>query len=72
MAKSWIGMDPNYYAKEKNGLSTLEEEKMNYLPTGVLKQDTDAPEYCDMYKEIQKVHQGKRGKITPDDFAKKI
>ncbi len=49
-----------------------EEEKMNHLPTGILKQDTEAPEYCEMYKEIQKVHQGLRGPITPDDFKKKL
>jgi len=49
-----------------------EEEQLNLLPTGVLKQDTEALEYCDMYAEIQKVHQGERKKITQDDFAKKI
>ena len=48
------------------------EEQMNKLPTGILKQDTEAEEYCDMYKEIQAVHQGKRGKITQDDFEKKL
>ena len=49
-----------------------EEEQLNIFPTGILKQDTEADEYCDMYAEIQKVHQGKRGKITQDDFEKKI
>lgn len=49
-----------------------EEEQLNLLPLGVLKEDTEADEYCDMYAEIQKVHQGQRGKITQDDFAKKI
>jgi len=49
-----------------------EEERMNLLPTGILKQDTEAPEYCDMYAEVQKAHQGERGKITQDDFAKKL
>jgi len=49
-----------------------EEEKQNYLPTGILKQDTEAPEYCNMYEEVKKAHQGKRGKITPDDFDKKL
>jgi len=49
-----------------------EEEQLNLLPTGILKQDLEADEYCDMYAEIQKVHQGQRGKITQDDFAKKI
>jgi len=49
-----------------------EEERINYLATGILKQDKEAPEYCDMYEEIKKVHQGLRGKITPDEFEKKI
>jgi len=49
-----------------------EEERMNYLPTGILKQDTEAVEYCDSYKMVQDAHQGKRGKITQDDFKKKI
>ena len=49
-----------------------EEEQLNILPTGVLKQDTDVKEYCEMYAEIQKVHQGQRAKITQDDFEKKI
>jgi len=49
-----------------------EEERLNLLPTGVLKEDTEADEYCEMYAEIQKVHQGQRAKITQDDFAKKI
>ena len=49
-----------------------EEEKLNYFPTGVLKEDTEVREYCDMYADIIAVHQGKRGKITQDDFAKKI
>jgi 2-oxoglutarate ferredoxin oxidoreductase subunit beta len=48
------------------------EEQMNKLPTGILKQDTEAEEYCEMYKEVQAVHQGKRGKITQDDFEKKL
>ncbi len=49
-----------------------EEEKLNYLPTGILKQDTNNLEYCEAYKMVQEVHQGKRGKITQDDFEKKI
>jgi 2-oxoglutarate ferredoxin oxidoreductase subunit beta len=49
-----------------------EEEQLNYLPTGILKEDTEAEEYCDMYEEVKKVHQGLRPKITPDDFKKKI
>ena len=49
-----------------------EEEKENHLPLGILKQDTEALEYCAMYEEIKKVHQGQRGKITQDDFTKKL
>jgi len=49
-----------------------EEEKLNKLPTGILHQNTEAPEYCEMYAEIQKVHQGQRAKITQNDFEKKI
>ena len=48
------------------------EEQLNVLPTGILKQDTEVAEYCEMYAEIQKVHQGERKKITQDDFTKKI
>jgi len=48
------------------------EEQLNLLPTGILKQDTEVGEYCDMYEEIKKVHQGLRGPITQDDFKKKI
>lgn len=49
-----------------------EEEKLNIFPTGILKQDTEVREYCDMYKDIQDAQQGKRGLITRDDFKKKI
>jgi 2-oxoglutarate ferredoxin oxidoreductase subunit beta len=49
-----------------------DEERLNLLPTGILKQDTEADEYCDLYSEIIKVHQGQRDKITQDDFKKKI
>ena len=56
--------------KKYNELS--EKEQVNLLPLGILKQDTEADEYCDMYEEIKKVHQGKRKKITQDDFTKKI
>jgi len=48
------------------------EEQLNMFPTGVLHHDTEAREYCDMYEDIKAVHQGKRAKITQDDFAKKI
>jgi len=49
-----------------------DEEKLNYLPTGVLKENTEAREYSEMYQEIQSVHQGKRATITQNDFEKKI
>ena len=49
-----------------------EEDQLNILPLGVLKQDTEAREYCDMYQDIKDAQQGKRAKITQDDFAKKI
>jgi len=65
----WI--DSITVSKKKYDAMT-EEEQLNLLPTGVLKQDLEADEYCEMYAEIQKVHQGQRGKITQDDFAKKI
>ena len=48
-----------------------DDEKLNQLPTGVLK-DVEQEEYCDMYAEIQASAQGKRAKISQDDFAKKI
>ncbi len=48
------------------------EERLNLLPIGVLHHNTEAREYCDMYQEIKDAHQGKRAKITQDDFAKKI
>ena len=48
------------------------EEQLNLLPTGILKQDLEADEYCDMYAEIQKAQQGLRKPISQDDFAKKI
>jgi 2-oxoglutarate ferredoxin oxidoreductase subunit beta len=49
-----------------------EEEKMNKLPTGILKQDKEALEYCEAYEMVKEAQQGKRGKITQDEFAKKI
>lgn len=49
-----------------------DEEKINQFPLGVLKKDEKAREYCDMYEEIKAVHQGKRKKITQDEFEKKI
>jgi len=49
-----------------------DEERLNLLPTGILHQNKEAAEYCDMYEEIKKVHQKQRKVITQDDFAKKI
>lgn len=49
-----------------------EEEKLNILPTGILKEDTKVREYCDMYQDVIDYHQGKRKVITQDDFEKKI
>ncbi|MDD5372200.1 MAG: 2-oxoglutarate ferredoxin oxidoreductase subunit beta [Sulfurimonas sp.] len=47
------------------------EEQMNKLATGILR-EVIQPEYTDMYEEVIKAAQGKRGKITQADFAKKI
>ena len=65
----WID---NITVSKKKYDAMTPEEQLNLLPTGVVKQDTEADEYCDMYAEIIKVHQGERKKITQDDFAKKI
>ncbi len=65
----WI--DSITMAKKKyDALS--EAEQLNLLPIGIIKQDTEADEYCDMYAEIQKAQQGLRKPISQDDFAKKI
>jgi 2-oxoglutarate ferredoxin oxidoreductase subunit beta len=47
------------------------EEKLNVFPTGVLR-EVEQEEYFDMYKEIQAAAQGKRAKLTRNDFKKKI
>ena len=65
----WI--DSITVSKKKYDTMTPDEQ-LNLLPTGILKQDMEADEYCEMYAEIIKVHQGERKKITQDDFAKKI
>ncbi len=65
----WI--DDITVSKKKYDAMT-EEEQLNLLPTGILKQDTVVREYCDMYQDIIDAQQGKRGKITQDDFVKKI
>jgi len=66
---NWI--DGITVAKRKYD-SMEKEEKLNLLPTGILHQDTEADEYCEMYAQIQKIHQGERNKFTQDDFEKKI
>ncbi|MHC3994532.1 2-oxoglutarate ferredoxin oxidoreductase subunit beta [Thiomicrolovo sp. ZZH C-3] len=48
-----------------------DEEKKNIFPTGVLK-EVQEPEYCESYDEIKAAAQGKRAKLTQDDFEKKI
>ena len=65
----WI--DDITVSKKKYDAMT-EEEQLNLLPLGILKQDTVVREYCDMYQDIIDAHQGKRGKVTQDDFTKKI
>ena len=47
-----------------------EEEQLNKLPTGVLRQVEQA-EYCDLYEKVIAAAQGGK-KITQDDFVKKI
>jgi 2-oxoglutarate ferredoxin oxidoreductase subunit beta len=65
----WI--DSITVSKKKYDAMT-EEEQLNLFPLGVLKQDLEVREYCDMYDDIKAVHQGKRKKITQDEFTKKI
>jgi 2-oxoglutarate ferredoxin oxidoreductase subunit beta len=66
---SWIDSITTPIAKYEK---LSDEEKLSKLPTGVLHHDTQAKEYCEMYQEVKNAHQGKRGKITQADFAKKI
>jgi 2-oxoglutarate ferredoxin oxidoreductase subunit beta len=66
---AWID---NITLPKKKWDALSEEERKTLLPTGILKQDEEAKEYCDMYEEGKKAHHGERGKITQDDFAKKI
>lgn len=47
-----------------------EEEQLNKLPTGVLRQ-IERDEYCDLYNRVIEAAQGGK-KITQDDFEKKI
>ena len=65
----WI--DGNTVSKKKYDAMSPEEQ-LNLFPTGILKQDKEVREYCDMYEDIKKVHQGERKPITQDEFAKKI
>jgi len=34
-----------------------DEDKVGKFPTGVLKQDTEALEYCDSYEKVKLAHQ---------------
>jgi len=43
------------------------QEQANYFPTGILKQNEDAMEYCDMYELVRQAHQNK-SKITAQDL----
>ena len=47
-----------------------DEEKLQKLPTGILKQ-VEQPEYCELYDRVIEAAQG-GAKITRDDFNKKI
>jgi 2-oxoglutarate ferredoxin oxidoreductase subunit beta len=47
-----------------------EEEQLNKLPTGILRQ-VEQDEYCDLYNKVIEAAQGGK-KITQDDFVKKI
>jgi len=49
-----------------------EEERLNLLPTGILHQNENADEYCELYDRVKAAHQGTGAKITRDDFEKKI
>jgi len=46
-----------------------ESEKDKYFPLGVLKHDTEAMEYCDMYEKVKQAHQNNT-KITLEDLKK--
>jgi 2-oxoglutarate ferredoxin oxidoreductase subunit beta len=48
-----------------------EEEQLNLLPTGILKQDSEAEEFCDMYQKLKDAYANKTV-ITQADFKKKI
>ncbi len=62
---AWI--DSITMPKKKYDALTLDDQS-GLLPTGILHQDEEAREYTEMYEEVKKAHQGKRGKITPEDF----
>ncbi|EJF06654.1 2-oxoglutarate synthase, beta subunit KorB [Thiovulum sp. ES] len=64
----WI--DSITVAKSKYDKMT-EEEQLNLFPTGILKHDEEAAEFCDMYEKLKEKYQT-GGKFTQDDFKKKI
>jgi len=47
-----------------------EDEQLNKLPTGILRQ-IERDEYCELYDKVIEAAQS-GGKITQDDFVKKI
>jgi len=52
----------------KNKWDNLDEsEKDKYFPLGVLKHDSEAMEYCDMYEKVKQAHQNNT-KITANDL----
>ena len=48
-----------------------DEEKLQKLPTGVLR-EIEQPEYCELYDKVIEAAQGKGAKITQSDFNNKI
>jgi len=48
-----------------------DEEKLQKLPTGVIRQ-VEQPEYCELYDRVIEAAQGKGAKITQADFNNKI
>jgi len=45
-----------------------EEERKHLFPTGILKEDTEQAEYCELYDKVIEAAQGKGPKLTTKDF----
>jgi 2-oxoglutarate ferredoxin oxidoreductase subunit beta len=45
-----------------------EEERKGIFPTGVLKEETDQKEYCELYDRVIEAAEGKAPKLTTKDF----